>query len=333
MNDTTGKPWRPETAKPTSEARQDKRAEHGDGGGRRDGGARGGDAKSGGFRAGGFHQGGSRTGGPKSGAKRFGHEGGRKSREGDGDGPVQLFGLHAVEAALNNPLRKVVNLLMTENAERRIAEAVAARGLTPQRVVPRFLDKILGADTVHQGVLFETEPLPEPSLEDLVAGEHEGRKLHDGPIIILDQVTDPHNVGAILRSAAVFGARGLVMTRRNSPPLTGTLAKSASGALELVPIHLAQNLARAMEDLRAAGVQIIGLDGEAEELIEDQDFSKPSAIVMGAEGKGLRQLTAETCDRLCRIEASGDLASLNVSNAAAVSLHAAARGRKRARSA
>ena len=348
MNDTTGKPWRPETAKPTSAARPDKRGEHADGGERRDGGGRGGDSEPGGFRAGGFRQGGPRTGGsrsgasgpggsraggPKSGAKRGGHEGGRKSREGDGDGPVQLFGLHAVEAALNNPLRKVVNLLMTENAERRIAEAVTARGITPERVVPRFLDKILGADTVHQGVLFETAPLPEPSLEDLVAGEHEGRRLHDGPIIILDQVTDPHNVGAILRSAAVFGARGLIMTRRNSPPLTGTLAKSASGALELVPIHLAQNLARAMEDLRAAGVQIIGLDGEAEALIEDQDFSKPSAIVMGAEGKGLRQLTTETCDILCRIEASGDLASLNVSNAAAVTLHAAARSRKRAGSA
>ncbi len=334
MNDTTGKPWRPETAKPKSAARTDKPAAGQTHDARGDGGAPSGRSKPGGFKPGGFRpsrsgQNRSGPGGSKSGVKRGGHEGGRKDRDGDGEGPVQLFGLHAVKAALNNPLRKVVNLLMTENAERRIAEAVTARGITPERVVPRFLDKILGADTVHQGALFETEPLPEPSLEDLVAGEHEGRKLHDGPIIILDQVTDPHNVGAILRSAAVFGARGLIMTRRHSPPLTGTLAKSASGALELVPIHLAQNLARAMEDLRAAGVQIIGLDGEAEALIEDQDFSKPSAIVLGAEGKGLRQLTAETCERLCRIEASGDLASLNVSNAAAVTLHAAARSRNR----
>jgi len=240
------------------------------------------------------------------------------------NGPIQLFGLHAVAAALANPRREPVNLLMTENAERRIAEAVEKRGFLVERVVPRKLDAILGADTVHQGVLFETGPLPEPSLKDLVSGRHLDQKLSDGPIVILDQVTDPHNVGAILRSAAAFGARGIVMTRRNSPPLGGVLAKAASGALEQVPVHLAQNLARALEELRSEGVRLIGLDGDAEALIEDEALDQPTAIVLGAEGKGLRQLTRETCDRLCRILAVGDLSSLNVSNAAAVAMHMAA---------
>src|SRR5690606_26479800 len=139
---------------------------------------------------------------------------------------VLLYGIHAVEAALRNPARVVGRLQLTENAERRLAAAIAARGIETERVRPRDLDRRLGPDTVHQGVLLETEPLPEASLEDLVG------HTASGPIILLDQVTDPHNVGAVMRSAAAFGAAGLVMTRRHSPSLTGALAKSASGALD-----------------------------------------------------------------------------------------------------
>jgi 23S rRNA (guanosine2251-2'-O)-methyltransferase len=244
-----------------------------------------------------------------------------KPRSGPGaapEGRVWLYGIHAVEAALRNPARPVLALSMTENAENRLRDVLASRQTAPERVTPRDLDRILGSDTVHQGVLFETEPLPEPSLEDLATSADKG------PLIVLDQVTDPHNVGAILRSAAVFGAAGLVMTRRHSPPLDGTLAKSASGALELVPVALVQNLSRAIAELKDIGCTTLGLEGTAEHLIEDQPLTGPVALVLGAEGKGLRELTRESCDRLVRIATSGQIASLNVSNAAAISLHAAA---------
>jgi 23S rRNA (guanosine2251-2'-O)-methyltransferase len=234
------------------------------------------------------------------------------------DGIVRLFGVHPVEAALRNPDRVLRRLLATDNAAHRLADAIAARGLTPEPTTPRDLDRMLGADTVHQGLLLETEPLPEPDLEDLAE-----RAAAGGPLILLDQVTDPHNAGAILRSAAAFGASGVVTTRRHSPPLNGTLAKSASGALELVPIAQVQNLARAMADLREAGVIILGLDGTATATIEDEPFDRAVAIVLGAEGRGLRQLTAESCDRLVKIATADDLRSLNVSNAAAVALHTA----------
>lgn len=255
----------------------------------------------------------------------------RPDRRGDDDrredeGPLRLFGLHAIEAALKNPARKVKRLVLTENAERRLADAVGELKHPVERASPRDLDRILGADTVHQGAMLETEPLPEPEFADLIA-EARGR-----PLIVLDQVTDPHNAGAILRSAAVFGASGVVMTRRHSPPLNGTLAKSASGALELVPVALVQNLARAMAELKEAGVTLIGLDGEGDALLDDQPLAGATAFVLGAEGKGLRQLTRETCDKVCRIGTSGALASLNVSNAAAISLHLAFMRRRQAAS-
>jgi 23S rRNA (guanosine2251-2'-O)-methyltransferase len=245
----------------------------------------------------------------------------RLVREREGAGPVLIFGIHAVEAALGNVRRTVNRLYLTDNAEHRLQAALAVRQLPHERVLPKDLDRRLGADTVHQGALAEVEPLEEPTLAELAAGAR-GR-----PLLILDQVTDPHNVGAILRSAAVFGAAGLVMTRRHSPPLDGTLAKSASGALEHVPLALVQNLARAVAELKEAGFTVIGLDGEATERLEEGVWPEQSALVLGAEGKGLRQLTRESCDRLVRIATDGALASLNVSNAAAVALHWAATGR------
>jgi 23S rRNA (guanosine2251-2'-O)-methyltransferase len=185
-------------------------------------------------------------------------------------------------------------------------------------VHPRDLERRLGADAVHQGALVETEPLAEPALADMVTSA--GSR----PLLVLDQITDPHNVGAVLRSAAVFGSGGLVMTRRHSPPLDGALAKSASGALEHVPVALVPNLASAIADLRALDVTAIGLDASATDSLEELAWPAGTALVLGAEGKGLRQLTRESCDRLARITADGPFASLNVSNAAAIALHWAA---------
>jgi 23S rRNA (guanosine2251-2'-O)-methyltransferase len=240
------------------------------------------------------------------------------------DGSIRIWGIHAVEAALANEHRVVRQLHLTENAEQRLAERIAARTPKVVRTSPRDLDRLVGPEAVHQGVVADAEPLPESDLTDLVAtAEATGL-----PIIVLDQVTDPHNVGAILRSAAVLGTAGVVMTRRHSPPMSGALAKSASGALELVPVALVGNLAQALAQLGDAGVTRLGLDGEGQHLIDDEPMSAPLALVLGAEGKGLRRLSRELCDRLCRIGAAGGLASLNVSNAAAVALYAASLRRR-----
>jgi 23S rRNA (guanosine2251-2'-O)-methyltransferase len=275
----------------------------------------------------------------KRGKQRFGHgprspKGGFKGRPDPrrgtagsaptDDGLVRLFGSHAVEAALKNPLRRVRRLLATENAERRLAEIIAAKGVAIDRATPGDLDHLLGADTVHQGLLLEAEPLPEPTLEEVAEVARGG-----GPLVLLDHVTDPHNAGAVLRSAVAFGAAGLIMTRRHSPPLNGVLAKSASGALDMVPVVLVQNLAKTMLELKGLGFRLIGLAGSAPAPLEDEVFDGPSALVLGAEGKGLRELTAETCDSLVSITTADALASLNVSNAAAVALHWAALCRKR----
>jgi 23S rRNA (guanosine2251-2'-O)-methyltransferase len=242
------------------------------------------------------------------------HDGSRPERHEH----LLIFGIHAVEAALANPRRVIHRVALSANAERRLQPSLAGRQLRLDRVLPRDLDRRLGPETVHQGALIEAEPLPERPLATLV-DEMGGR-----PLLLLDQVTDPHNVGAVLRSAAVFGAAGLVMTRRHSPPLEGALAKAASGALEYVPVALVQNLARAVGDLKALGVMVVGLDGEANERLEAESWPRRAALVLGAEGKGLRELTRLSCDRLCRIASEGPLNSLNVSNAAAVALHWAA---------
>jgi 23S rRNA (guanosine2251-2'-O)-methyltransferase len=228
------------------------------------------------------------------------------------DEPVVLFGLHAVEAALANPNREIVRVLATENAAHRLGHLLAQRGVKLEPATPRELDRRLGADAVHQGILVEAEPLPPVGLDEIDMG---------GIVLVLDQVTDPQNVGAALRSAAAFGASGLVMTERHSPPLHGALAKAASGALDLVPVILVKNLAQGLAELGERGVMRVGLAEEADLALEAAQLTRPLALVLGAEGKGLRQLTREHCDLVCRISTKSALASLNVSNAAAVALH------------
>ena len=237
-----------------------------------------------------------------------------------------IYGLHAAHAALENDARQVLQIFATENAERRLADAIAPRGVPVTRVRPRDLEARLGSDAVHQGILLECDPLVTADLATIAE-----RAVETGlPILVLDQVTDPHNVGAILRSATVFGAAGLVMTRRHSPPLSSALAKAASGALDLLPVALVQNLAKALAELTRQSFHVTGLDSECERVLSEvlaETAGKPNVIVLGAEGKGLRMLTRESCTHLARISASGPIASLNVSNAGAVALYIAAEHR------
>ena len=228
----------------------------------------------------------------------------------------KIHGMHAVCAALSNPDRSVSSLFATKNGLGRLTTALGSLRVTPNDISPGDLSKRLGADAVHQGVMIEAAPLEPVSLQSAIEEAVKGR-----PIIILDQVTDPHNVGAILRSAAAFNASALIMTRRNSPPLDGTLAKAASGALEFVPVILIANLARTLSDVTNQGVQIIGLEGSGQQALETVAVQHPCALVLGAEHKGLRRLTAENCEMLCFLNTPGKLKSLNVSNAAAIALH------------
>jgi 23S rRNA (guanosine2251-2'-O)-methyltransferase len=230
--------------------------------------------------------------------------------------PVILYGWHTVLAALKNPARHIGKLLATENAMRRLAEEGITPPVAPELVRPDALAARLTPDAVHNGVLAEADPLPSPGIEDLDTA---------GIVLVLDQVTDPHNVGAILRTAAAFAVTAVVTTARHSPEATGVLAKSASGALELVPIALVQNLARALAELKERGFLVVGLDGDAPADFAAMEFRAPLALVLGAEGKGLRQLTGATCDRLARLDLPGEIRSLNVSNAAALALYIASR--------
>lgn len=239
-----------------------------------------------------------------------------------------IYGLHAAEFALKNKARDIQAIWATDNARRKLAGAISDRGLPVTSATPRDLDKRVGADAVHQGVVIEASALPTISLAETAE-----RAINTGqPVVLLDQVTDPHNVGAVLRSSAVFGAAAIVMTQRHSPVLGPTLAKSASGALDLMPVCLLQNLAKGLAELKQQSFAIIGLDGDRDyRLIEDglaHRKHQPLAMVFGAEGKGLRELTRQSCDELCRIGGDGPIASLNVSNAAAIALHLAAMQRR-----
>jgi 23S rRNA (guanosine2251-2'-O)-methyltransferase len=228
------------------------------------------------------------------------------------DGPAVLYGWHTVTMALQNPQRRIRKLILTENAARRLAEENIATRVTPLLVRPNEIDRLLTPDAVHQGLLAEADPLPSPDIETLAP---------EGMVLVLDQITDPHNVGAILRSAAAFAVKAIVTTARHSPEATGVLAKAASGALELVPLVTVQNLARALTRLNERGFMTVGLDSQGGENLSAIALSEPLALVLGAEGKGLRQLTRETCSAVARLDMPGEIKSLNVSNAAVLALY------------
>ena len=240
----------------------------------------------------------------------------RERTRGQPGDPVILYGWHTVTAALANPDRHIRKLLATENAIRRLAEDGIALPVEPELVRPDALAARLTPDAVHQGLIAEADPLPSPAIDELP---------EKGIVLVLDQITDPHNVGAILRTAAAFAVNAIVTTARHSPEATGVLAKSASGALELVPIALVQNLARGLNALKERGFLLVGLDSAAPDDLSAIELRAPLALVLGAEGKGLRQLTGETCDRLARLDLPGEIKSLNVSNAAALALYIANR--------
>jgi 23S rRNA (guanosine2251-2'-O)-methyltransferase len=227
-------------------------------------------------------------------------------------GGVVLYGWHTVRAALENPARRIRRLLATTNAARRLSEDGVPLELEVEVVRPEMIARRLGPDAVHNGVLAEADPLLSPELDRIEP---------TGVVLVLDQITDPHNVGAILRSAAAFGVAAVVTTARHSPEATGVLAKSASGALEHVPIVTVPNLARALETLRERGYLLVGLDSAGERELSDVPLRAPLALVVGAEGKGLRQLTRTTCDRVARLDLPGRIKSLNVSNAATLALY------------
>jgi 23S rRNA (guanosine2251-2'-O)-methyltransferase len=251
-------------------------------------------------------------------AKRFGEKHGAPAKPRGApwrhpprsDDTVVLYGWHTVMAALANPERRFRRLLATENAARRLAEEKPSAGVKLEMVRPDAIDALVGSEAVHQGLYAETDPLPSPAIEEVASGV----------LLVLDQITDPHNVGAIMRSAAAFAVTAVVTTARHSPEATGVLAKAASGALEYVPIVTVGNLAQALRTLKDLGTLLVGLDSSGEADLAKVTFAAPVALVLGAEGKGLRQLTRTTCDVVARLDLPGAIKSLNVSNACAVAL-------------
>lgn len=229
-----------------------------------------------------------------------------------------LYGVHAVRAALLNSRRKARRLLVAPLGLEKLGDVWRVRGLTPHEMSPAELSKLLPEGAVHQGVALEVLPLPEISLEDYLA-QGEAR-----PLVLLDQVTDPHNVGAILRSAAAFGAGAVILPRDHAPQESAVMAKASSGGIEIVPLIHVTNLSQCMETLKKNGYWCAGLDGEAKQVISQAKLGAKTALVLGAEGAGLRRLTAERCDLLVRLPIAAQMESLNVSNAAAVALYAIA---------
>jgi 23S rRNA (guanosine2251-2'-O)-methyltransferase len=225
-----------------------------------------------------------------------------------------LYGWHTVTAALANSKRQLRKFLATENAARRLADEHIVFARAPEIVRPDAIAARLPPDALHQGLYLEADPLPSPEIGELATS---------GTVLVLDQITDPHNVGAIFRSASAFAATAIVTTARHSPEATGVLAKAASGALEHVPLVTVQNLARALAELKERGFLVIGLDSSGEDDLAALTLRAPLALVLGAEGKGLRQLTRDTSDHVARLDLPGAIQSLNVSNAAALALYVA----------
>ncbi len=230
---------------------------------------------------------------------------------------VVLYGLHAVREALRAGRRKLLAVYATAQAAERLAPDLAAAGLAATVVEARDLDRRLGAGAVHQGVLMEARPLPAIDVSEI--------ERRSGIVLALDQITDPHNVGAILRTAAAFAVDALLVTERHAPDFSGVLAKTASGGLEHVPIVAVVNLARALDELGDMGYQRVGLDSDGAADLDDTPLTAPVALVLGAEGAGLRRLTRERCDVIARLDMPGAIRSLNVSNACALALGLVAR--------
>lgn len=232
-------------------------------------------------------------------------------------GAVRLWGRHAVEAALMNPARSHRKLWATHDGVASL-DGELPPGFPLELAGPEDLARLVTRDAPHQGLVLECDPLDDLFIEDVLTGDPQR------PIVVLDQVTDPHNVGAILRSAAAFNAAAIVTQDRHAPPEGGVLAKSASGALEIVPWVRVVNLSRALEEIAEAGYWRIGLAGEAEACFAEALPSGPVALVLGAEGEGMRANVAGHCDALARLPISAAMESLNVSNAAAIALYAIA---------
>lgn len=249
------------------------------------------------------------------------HSAERNHRGDSGHAPIRpsqplLYGMHAVIEALANPRRKLGRLFVTENALSRLKESVGEPRRPPFLVRGDELDRLLPQGAVHQGIAVEAEPLPALDIDDLP---------ENGLVLVLDQITDPHNVGAIIRTASAFAADGIIITERHSPDMAGVLAKTASGGLEHVPLIVVSNLSQALMKLGDRGYWRVGLDSDAPAPIGDLAGTRPLALVLGAEGKGLRRLTRERCDTMARLDMPGVIKSLNVSNACAIALYAVSR--------
>lgn len=238
-----------------------------------------------------------------------------------------FYGTHAVLAALRNPERALHRLLLTSDNRHTIETVlhdIATQRRLPQVEIVRKeeIETLLPPGAVHQGIILQTSPLPSRSLEEVITKAASSENVR---VVILDQVTDPHNVGAIIRSAAAFGALAVIVPDRASPDESGTLAKSASGALERVTLVRVTNLSRALHILKEGGFWCVGMDGHADRTLAEAELSGKIALVLGSEGGGLRRLTRETCDYLLRLPINDTVESLNVSNAAAIALYETAR--------
>ncbi len=246
-----------------------------------------------------------------------------RQRAHDGSTLLWLYGRHAVAAALANPQRRVSRGFATKNA----IDWLKDRGLAEERLSlledarPDAIDRLLHQGAVHQGLAIEAHDLERARLKEVCDPEGGNRS-----VVVLDQITDPQNIGAILRSAAAFGARAAIVQERRTPPLSGALAKAAAGAVETLPVVKAVNIARALEALKDLGYYCAGLAGEGADPIAAMPKDRPIAVVLGAEGAGLRQLVGETCDGRFKIPINSQMESLNVSNAAAIALYEATRG-------
>ncbi|MEM9234086.1 MAG: 23S rRNA (guanosine(2251)-2'-O)-methyltransferase RlmB [Pseudomonadota bacterium] len=241
----------------------------------------------------------------------------RPSPRVDRDAPVWIYGRHAVAAVLKNRTRHQHKLMATRNALEWLAERNIVIPIEP--VLPKHIDHALPPGAVHQGLAVKVNPLPEQRLEDTC------NPAATGPVVVMDQVTDPQNVGAIFRVAGAFGAQAIIAQDRRTPPLSGALAKAAVGAVETVPYVSVVNISRSLEKLTALGFHTVGLAGDADAVLPDFASDRPVALVLGAEGKGLRELVKNTCETLVAIPIAPEVESLNVASAASISLYALTR--------